>query len=127
MPDERQVLGTQGERAAERFLRARRYVILERNYRCPAGEIDLIALHGKTVVFVEVKTRRQGVFGSPFDAVDRRKRRQIVRAAQHFLARHGLQDRVTRFDVVAVWRDGGETTCEVIENAFEAEPGPRSV
>ncbi len=119
MPDVRQILGAEGERAAEQLLRGRRYVILERNYRCPAGEVDLVALDGETVVFVEVKTRRGVGFGSPFEAVDARKQRQVSRAAQHFLAQHRLQDRAARFDVVGVWWEQGRVRCELVQNAFE--------
>lgn len=120
MPDERQVLGAEGERAAEKLLRRSRYAILERNYRCPVGEVDLIALDGTTLVFVEVKTRTQPGFGTPLEAVNRRKQRQILRAAQYYLTQNRLHERDVRFDVVAVWRDKGTLRCEVVKNAFEA-------
>jgi putative endonuclease len=119
MGDDRRILGEEGERAAEKHLRRYRYTILERNYRCPLGEIDLIALDGETVVFVEVKTRRGAGHGSPLEAVDARKQRQIARVAQSFLLRHRLQDRAARFDVVGVWRDGAGIVCELVRNAFE--------
>lgn len=119
-PDVRRVLGTDGERAAEEFLRRRRYTIVERNYRCRAGEVDLVALDGTTVVFVEVKTRRGEGYGNPLDAVDPRKQRQVCRAAQQFLAEHRLQDREARFDVVGVWWEEGRPVCELVTNAFEA-------
>jgi putative endonuclease len=120
MPDERQDLGTAGEQAAERFLRKKRYVIVARNYRCKAGEVDIVALDHGTVVFVEVKTRRQPGFGDPIEAVDTRKQRQVVRAARHFIAEHRLHDRNARFDVVGVWWEGEHVRCELVENAFEA-------
>jgi putative endonuclease len=119
--DERRQLGVDGERAAEKFLRRRRYQILQRNYRCPRGEVDLVALDGFTLVFVEVKTRSRESHGSPFEAVDRRKQSQMVRAARHFLAEHRLHDRDIRFDVVGVWSEGGRVTCELVQNAFELE------
>jgi len=121
VPRWRQLLGAGGERAAEKFLRGRRYRILARNYRCPRGEVDLVALDGPVVVFVEVKTRRGSWFGSPYDAVDARKREQIVRAAEHYVLRHRLHDRQIRFDVIAVWWNDGEATCELIQDAFEAD------
>jgi putative endonuclease len=121
MPDERQLLGAEGERAAEKFLRGQRYVIVERNYRCRSGEVDLIALDGRAVVFIEVKTRTQLGFGNPLEAVDRRKQRQIVRAAQYYLAQNRLHDRDTRFDVVGVWREDGQVRCELVKNAFETK------
>ena len=119
MPDDRQLLGAEGERAAEKFLRRQRYTIVQRNYRCPAGEVDLIALDRSTVVFIEVKTRTQPGFGSPLEAVDARKQRQILRAAQHYLVANRLQDRDARFDVVGVWWDNGRVQCELVKNAFE--------
>ena len=70
-----------------------------------SGEVDLIALDRSTVVFVEVKTRTQPGFGSPLEAVDRRKQRQIQRAAQQYLTENRLHDRDARFDVVGVWWD----------------------
>ncbi len=119
MAHERQQLGTEGERAAEKFLRRQRYAIVQRNYRCRAGEVDLVALDGSTVVFVEVKTRTQPGFGTPLEAVDPRKQRQIQRAAQYYLSENRLQNRNARFDVVGVWWDGGEVCCELVKNAFE--------
>ena len=119
MAHERQRLGAEGERAAEKYLRRQRYAILQRNYRCRAGEVDLIALDGYTVVFVEVKTRTQPGFGTPLEAVDPRKQRQIQRAAQYYLAENRLQSRDARFDVVGVWWEGGEVHCELVKNAFE--------
>ena len=115
-----QTLGAKGEHAAEQFLRGARYAILARNYTCKLGEVDLVALDGHTVVFIEVKSRSGDAFGTPFDAVTKHKRRQITRVAQHYLLRHRLTDRDVRFDVVGVrWQDG-EARCELIRNAFEA-------
>jgi putative endonuclease len=121
MAHERQRLGAEGERAAEKYLRRQRYTILQRNYRCRAGEVDLIALDGYVVVFIEVKTRTQPGFGTPLEAVDLRKQRQIQRAAQYYLAQNRLQDRDARFDVVGVWSEGGEVHCELVKNAFEIQ------
>ena len=117
--DGRKVLGADGERAAEEILRRQRYRIVERNYRCPVGEVDLIALDGKTVVFIEVKTRRGAGFGSPLEAVDDRKQRQVSRAAQYFLSVHRLHDRAARFDVVGVRWEDGRPMCELVRNAFD--------
>lgn len=101
-------------------MRRERYAILERNYTCKLGEVDLVALDGRTVVFVEVKSRSGEGFGTPFDAVTRHKRRQITRVAQHYLLRHRLTDRDVRFDVVGIWWDDGAPRCELIRNAFDA-------
>jgi len=119
--DSRADLGRAGERAAEEFLRRRGYTIVERNFRCRGGEVDLIALRRGVVVFVEVKTRRRGAAVGPFEAVTPRKRRRLLCAARHYLARYRLEDRAARFDVVAVWADsGGGLKCEVVEAAFDA-------
>jgi len=122
MSDARRELGIDGERAAERFLRRHGYTIVERNYRCPRGEVDLIALDRRTIVFVEVKTLRHAGEASPFDAVDARKQRQIARAAEHYLAARRLHDRDVRFDVVGVSRAGGDLVCELVQDAFD-DPG----
>jgi putative endonuclease len=124
MTQERRQFGRDGERAAERFLRRRGYTIVERNYRCPLGEIDLVALDRGTVVFVEVKARRGAGFGAPADAVGSRKQRQVVRAAEHYLAARRLHDRDVRFDVVGVRLEGSELVCEVLQDAFAPDaPG----
>ncbi|MDX2166903.1 MAG: YraN family protein [Deltaproteobacteria bacterium] len=115
----RQVLGAAGEQAAEALLAREGYVVLARNYRWPGGEADLVALDGLTVVFVEVKTRCNEEFGTPFEAVTWRQRRRISRTAQHFLLRHHLAERAVRFDVVGVWMDDGRLRCELIRGAFD--------
>lgn len=114
-------LGERGESLAEVHLKSLGYRILERNYRCGLGEIDRIAVHGSTLVFLEVKARRTGEFGSPLEAVDRRKRRKLTRLARYYVAQKGLHDTPRRFDVVGVWFDGAEPRVEVLANAFEAE------
>ncbi len=119
MPHARQILGAAGERVAEQFLRRLRYHVVARNYRCAVGEIDLVALDGTTVVFVEVKTRSHAASGTPFEAVDSRKQRRIQRAAQYYLVEHHLVDRNARFDVVGIWLESGAPRCELIRNAFD--------
>lgn len=116
-----QPAGWVGERAAERHLTAAGYVVLARNYRCRLGEIDLVALDRRTVVFVEVKARRGA--GAPLEALSRRQQRRIVRAARHYLARHRLLDRLVRFDLVGVWLDDDPPRCELVRGAFAEEHG----
>jgi len=120
MANVRRQLGEEGERAAERFLRSQGYTIVERNYRCRVGEIDLIALERKVIVFVEVKTRRHDGTGAPLEAVTEHKQRKICGAAQYYLSAHRLHDRDARFDVVGVWWEDGMPRCELLRNAFEA-------
>src|SRR5438132_14330165 len=99
----RSVLGEEGERAAARFLEARGYRILERNYRTRRGEIDLIAEDGRILVFVEVKVRLDDRFGGPAAAITRAKQARIARLAQQYLAWRGVGDRTWRFRAVLVW------------------------
>jgi putative endonuclease len=110
-----------GEALAALFLRAKGYRIEVRNWRCPLGEIDIIARRGGTLVFVEVKTRSGGSAGSPEEAVDERKRRQIVRLANVYLRRfHGALP-PCRFDIVAVrWR-GFLPKVRHLRGAFRAD------
>lgn len=120
MADRRKSLGDAGEAAAAAFLERQRFRILERNYRCPVGEVDLIGLDAGTLVFIEVKTRRQDAYGSPFDAVDARKQQQIERAALHYMTARRLHGHAARFDVVGVTWAGETPQCELIRGAFDA-------
>ncbi len=115
----KRLFGTSGEREAERHLQAKGMRSLARGYRIPLGEIDLVMRDGKTVVFVEVKSRQSG---RPADAVTLEKQRRITIAALHFIKRYKLQDHSSRFDVVGiVWPEGSkEPEIEHIPNAFEA-------
>jgi len=115
-------LGAGGEALAEEFLRRGGYAILERNFRSRRGEIDIVALDGGTVVFVEVKTRRSCACGGAAEAVDARKQRRVVEAARYYLHRNGATDRDCRFDVIAVelGRSDGQDITH-IRNAFNAE------
>ncbi len=117
--DSRKELGKAGEVAAERFLRRQRYAIIERNYRCPLGEIDLVALDGRVVVFVEVRSRTSTRFGSPLESINRRKQEQVIKTALHFLSRHRLHAREARFDVIGIKWEGNRAGIEHLKNAFE--------
>ena len=115
------LLGNRGERQAARYLRRKGFKICARQLRTPLGEIDLICLDGRTIVFVEVKTRRSDAAGQPEEAVDLRKQRQIARCALWYLRRHGLLERSIRFDVVSVVWPEGSRSPEIrhYEHAFE--------
>ncbi len=117
---DRQRLGVEGERAAASFLRWRGYAIVARNYRCRGGEIDLVALERRTVVFVEVKARHGATHGAPLESVPAWKQRRVAAAALHYLARYRLLERVVRFDVVGVWLGPGAPRCELVRDAFDA-------
>jgi putative endonuclease len=94
---------------------------LHRNYRCRAGEIDIILRDDQTIVFVEVRYRRQAGFGDGFDSVDLRKQHKLIAAASHFLMCHPeLRDRPCRFDVVSLSAGNDAPKIEWLRNAFEA-------
>jgi putative endonuclease len=118
----KKTLGQRGEAAAARYLRRRGYKILARGDHFGPGELDLVALDRKTIVFVEVKTRQSQTMGHPSEAVDDRKQRKLTQLAQAFLKRYGLLELPARFDVIAVtWpADKWLPTIEHIKNAFDA-------
>ena len=116
-------LGQRGEAAAARFLKRRRYQIIARGKRLKPGELDLVAVApDRTIVFVEVKTRRTADTGHPSEAVDLDKQRRLTRLAVTFLKRHGLLEYSARFDVIAItWPERKWfPKIEHIPNAFEA-------
>lgn len=98
----RQMLGRRGEQMAAEALRERGYRIVEQNFRCRYGEIDLIAEEQDDLVFVEVKTRRGTAFGQPEEAVTRAKRRKLAEVASYYLDVRNAGDRPWRIDVVAI-------------------------
>ncbi len=114
------LLGRSGEDRAAKLLAKLGYRVLERNYRTRQGEIDLIALDGDTVVFVEVKTRMGDAYGAPELAVDQRKQGRMVKAALGYLKQKKLHQMASRFDVVAI-TGAGDGRVEVIRNAFEMD------
>ncbi len=120
MLNSRQNLGQNGEDIAAEFLCKNGYSILTRNYRCPLGEIDIIAKIREVLVFIEVKTRMSEAYGSPAAAVTHRKQRQISNTAQYYLAERKLFDAPARFDVVSIIiRSAQGTLIEIIPNAFD--------
>jgi len=115
------LFGNRGERLAAKTLQAKGYRILARNCRNRWGEIDIIAMDGNSIVFVEVKTRSQHTQGRPEEAVTPTKQRQITRAASAWLHRNKLDNHRCRFDVIAiVWRTGEAPLIDHFQSAFEA-------
>lgn len=110
--------GAAYEEQAAKWLEARGYRILKRNYRCRQGEIDLIAEDGPYLVFIEVKYRKDGRTGHPAESVDVRKQRRITRTAMYYCYEHGVPEtRACRFDVVSILQD----KIEHMINAFEMQ------
>ena len=116
--DPRSQRGTVGEDAAAAWYVAGGFHVLARNWRCPAGEIDLILRRGPLLVICEVKTRRGGAFGGGFAAVGWEKQRRIRRLAELFLERCPATSAVVRFDVASVAVGDRGASVEVFEDAF---------
>lgn len=114
-------LGPLGEREAERYLLRKGMIILFRGYQDRVGEVDLIAVDQRTVVFVEVKTRSSNIAGEPEDAVDQAKQSKLTKTAIGFLKWHRLTECAARFDVVAIrWPEmEGPPQIKHYDNAFE--------
>ena len=118
---ERQHLGKTGEDCAAAELERRGYAILARRYRTRYGEIDIVARDDDTTVFVEVKARATDEFGGAAEAVTPWKQRRLVRMARDYLARNGLTNQPSRFDVVAIDEVGSpRQTLTVYTHAFDA-------
>lgn len=116
------LLGDKGERVAVKFLKRNGYSILAQQYRTDLGEIDIIALDGQTVVFIEVKTRKTDLKGQPFEAVTLQKQRQLTRLAGSFLKQHQLLNQSARFDIISIIWQSDQSTPEIqhYQNAFSA-------
>jgi putative endonuclease len=111
--------GKQGEDLAVQYLREKGYRIVERNFRCPFGEMDIVARQGDVLVFVEVRSRRSEGFGDPVESVGLIKQRKLSRIALAYLQRHNLLDCKARFDVVGVKIKTDGHTIEIVRDAFE--------
>lgn len=119
MPTARSTLGIQGEILAAQHLQSLGYEIIERNYRCQFGEIDIVASQNGDLVFVEVKTRRNAKCGYPSESVNLRKRQKIIQSAQHFLVDRCPDEVGCRFEIAEVYLVAGQPTrIEIIQNAF---------
>ncbi|MGC9193859.1 MAG: YraN family protein [Syntrophobacteraceae bacterium] len=111
--------GKEGETVAADYLCECGLKILDRNFRCPLGEIDLIAKDGRTIVFVEVRSRKADDFRSPEESLAAPKFRRITKAALWYLKRQGTADSFMRFDVVAISWTGEKPQISWIVNAFQ--------
>jgi putative endonuclease len=117
--DPRRRLGNAGEDAVATWYEAAGYRVLDRNWRCRAGELDLVVARGDTLAFCEVKTRLSTRFGAPVEAVTATKQRRLRTLAMRWLAEHDVRRRTLRFDVASVTRaSDGQLAIEVLEDAF---------
>ncbi len=118
----RRWFGSRSERAAARYLKRQRYRIVARNYACPLGELDLVALDGNCLVFVEVRSTGAENPETPAASVDLNKQRRLTQLALHFMQCHHLLHQSARFDVLALsWpAEQAEPTIVHYPHAFEA-------
>ncbi len=114
--------GRQAEALALAHLQRRGLRLIARNYRCRAGEVDLVMQQGNSVVFVEVRSRTSAAFVNPKETVDWRKQRRIAKVAAHYLGAHReMANRPVRFDVVSVTRPNYAAQLEWIPGAFQID------
>ncbi len=115
--------GILGEKLAQKFLKKRGYRIIETNYRCPEGEIDIIAKHKDYLVFTEVRTKTSLVFGSPEESITPAKKERMKAAATYYQQIHNDLTQLWRIDVVAIElnQKGKPSRIELIENAVSDE------
>jgi len=113
--------GNKGEKIAEDFLRNKGYKIIQRNYRCAFGEIDIIAEYIDTIIFVEVRTKSTDNFGSPQDSITSSKIDKISKTAIMYIQEKNLIDQACQFDVIAITYKTGKPNISHIENAFEID------
>lgn len=120
---DRQEIGKLGEKAARQFLKKRGYRIRETGFRCPRGEIDIIAEKKGCLVFAEVRTRSSTDFGTPEESLTQAKKRRLIASALTYTSTHDDIPSLWRIDVVAVEMDekGNTTRIELIENAVEQD------
>jgi putative endonuclease len=111
--------GKKGEEIAVRHLQKLGYRILERNYRCPLGEIDVVARDKDTIVFVEVKSRKTEEFGDPELAVGKAKQKKMSLLSLYYLSQQAPSQMDARFDVVAVKMLSSGTEVKLFRNAFD--------
>jgi len=117
-------LGAKGEEIAARYLKKKGYRIIERNFRTRIGEIDIIAEHDRELVFIEVKTRTDVLFGSPFESVTPQKQKQLSKVALDYMNKMDCHDLPARFDVVGIEirEEGGsakDVKIDLLQNAFD--------
>ncbi len=109
-------LGCWGENIAEKYLKKKGYIIVARNFRCKLGEIDIIALDGKELVFIEVKTRRNQNYGLPCEAITASKIKHLKRTAAYYTAVYSVDHKDARLDVIEILTKEAQTYIHHIEN-----------
>ena len=119
MASQKIIFGKKGEDIAVKYLKRKGYKIIEQNWRCRLGEIDIIARHKDSVVFIEVKTRTDKALGLPQESVDERKQGHIIRCAMVYEQCKRLEDANFRFDVMGIDFSAGKPEITLIQDAFQ--------
>ena len=116
--DNRQQMGKIGEEIAVDFLKKSGYKIVERNFRCNLGEIDIIAFDKNTLAFIEVRTKKTSSFCTPQETVNFSKQKKLHKLSLYYLMKKQIKNTDCRFDVVAVDLSRGKNGIEIFKNAF---------
>ena len=122
MSRERREIGILGEKLAGEFLESKGYRVKCKNFRTPFGELDIVAKHKNSLVFIEVRSRTTSSLGPPFESITRCKQIHIIKNAMFYLKRYGLTDSACRIDIISVKLDSRHRLEKIdhIENAVEA-------
>ncbi|MEI6765019.1 MAG: YraN family protein [Bacteroidota bacterium] len=110
-------LGKNGEEVACGYLREKGFIIIKKNWKLGANEVDIIARHGDYIVFVEVKTRTSAWFGEPEMSVTKQKQKTLIRCANAYMQMNNI-DKEARFDILSIVVSSGKTSINHIENGF---------
>lgn len=111
--------GREGENMAANYLKKIGYKIVEKNYHCKFGEVDIIALDKEILTFIEIKTRSSRKHIPPEFTVTKRKQGKIKKTAEHYIGKHRITSRDCRFDIVAITMEKDANTINLYKNAFE--------
>ena len=122
MINQRQELGKEGEDFAADYLQKQGYEIIDRNFECKQGEIDIIAKDKNEYVFIEVKTRSSALYGLPKEAVDKTKKKHIYRSAEYYVYAKHLESEPIRIDVIEVYKKQGKFMVHHIKQAITEKP-----
>jgi len=116
----KQEIGKSGEEIATQYLkREKGYTIIERNFRCKQGEIDIIAIDREEIVFIEVKTRSNQNYGRASEAVNQQKRKHLIKAIQYYIYKRNLEESFIRMDIVEIYMKNKRVTINHIKQAIE--------
>lgn len=114
----RHTIGKEGEEITSQYLLENNYKIIERNFRCKQGEIDIVVKDKEELVFIEVKTRTNKQYGNPIDAVTNLKKKHIIKAIEYYLYVHKLENIFVRIDVIEVYKKDNKYYINHIKNAI---------